>query len=97
MNNACINECFWRFIWSSLNCANVTSRWDGLPCRCPRRYNISYGTLEVRQIFARPIKLLQFFPPKNTIKGSPEAAFDSFVSSARIILFTHVRAKGITQ
>ena len=30
----------------------------------PSTLHISYGALEVRQIFARPIKLLHFFPPK---------------------------------
>ena len=29
MHYARINECFWKFSWSSLYRANVYSRWDG--------------------------------------------------------------------
>ena len=41
-----INEFLTAKRWCLHVSATVTSRWDGLPCRCPRRYNISYGALE---------------------------------------------------
>ena len=50
MTNACINECFWRFIWSSLNCAKLRG---GTDCRV--------GALEVTTNFCKAYKVTTIF------------------------------------